>query len=89
EPVILGFWAPWCRPCKIIGPVFEKFANMEEHAAVKFYKLDTEEKERAMVEAGVRVMPSFMMFEDGNKAGESAGALPTPLAVLFRLAKVL
>jgi thiol-disulfide isomerase/thioredoxin len=55
-PIIIDFWAPWCSPCKVISPIFEKFSNQPEHDALKFYKLDTEENERAMMEAGVRVV---------------------------------
>ncbi|KAF7349175.1 Thioredoxin [Mycena sanguinolenta] len=82
-PVIIDFWAPWCGPCRVISPIFEKLSDKAENAGLKFYKLDTEENERAMVEAGVRVMPSFMVFQKGDKLGESAGALPAPLATLI------
>ncbi|KAJ7484138.1 hypothetical protein FB451DRAFT_947018, partial [Mycena latifolia] len=68
--------APWCQPCKVIFPVFQKMSYKPENSALKFYKIDTEENERAMIEAGVCVMSYFMVFQGDKKLGEVPGAFP-------------
>ncbi|KAF7347104.1 Thioredoxin [Mycena venus] len=73
-PAIIDFWAPWCAPCKLISPLFEKFSNRPENAGLGFYKIDTEANQRVMEEANVRTMPSFMVFKSGKKLGESPSA---------------
>ncbi|KAJ7218852.1 thioredoxin [Mycena rebaudengoi] len=83
-PAIIEFWAPWCESCKAIAPIYDKFANEPAHAKLAFYKLDTEANERPMEEAGVRLLPAFMMFQNGNKIGESVGAVPAALAALIK-----
>ncbi|KAJ7638330.1 thioredoxin [Roridomyces roridus] len=83
-PVVIDFWAPWCMPCKVISPIFEKFSDQEENAGLGFYKVDTEANEQAMEEAAVRVMPTFMVFHKGNKLDETAGAYPSKLADMIK-----
>ncbi|CAI7631492.1 unnamed protein product [Penicillium bialowiezense] len=80
DVTIIEFWATWCGPCRIIAPVFEKLS--ETTSGPKFYKVDADQEEEISQEAGVRAMPTFMAFKDGEKVGELVGANPQKLMEL-------
>ncbi|RPD64761.1 thioredoxin [Lentinus tigrinus ALCF2SS1-7] len=77
KPAVFDFWATWCGPCKLISPIFEKLS--EQTDAVDFYKVDVDEAQDIAQEVGVRAMPTFMAFKQGNKVKEVVGANPPAL----------
>ncbi|KAK0185236.1 putative thioredoxin [Armillaria mellea] len=80
KPVVVDFWATWCGPCKMIGPVFKKLAEKPEFSGVEFYTVDADEQPDIMDEVQVSSMPTFLAFKDGNKIGTSIGShTPEPL----------
>ncbi|KAI0327660.1 thioredoxin [Cubamyces sp. BRFM 1775] len=81
KPAIFDFWATWCGPCKIISPVFEKIA--EQTPGADFYKVDVDVAQDIAQEVGVRAMPTFMVFKNGSKVGETVGANPPALQSLI------
>ena len=70
----VDFWAEWCGPCKMFGPIFEE--TSEENPDVTFAKVDTEAEQQLAGSLGIMSIPTLMIFRDGIQLFSQPGALP-------------
>ena len=72
--VLVDFWASWCGPCKMIGPIIDQIAD--ERADIKVGKINVDDEQELAVQFKVMSIPTLLVFKDGKVVNQSMGAKP-------------
>ncbi|KAJ3115550.1 Cytoplasmic thioredoxin isoenzyme 2 [Phlyctochytrium bullatum] len=82
--VVVDFFATWCGPCRVIAPKFEEFS--QTYSTAVFVKVDVDDVPAVAESCGIRAMPTFQIYKDGQKVKEVVGADPTKLLAAIKAA---
>ena len=75
KPVVVDFWAAWCGPCRMVGPIIDQISDEYEGKAV-VGKLDVDANQEFAAKYGVRNIPTVLVFQNGEVVGRQVGVAP-------------
>lgn len=75
-PVLVDFWAEWCTPCKVMGPVIEEVANEIDGTKMKIGKLNVDDNQATSMKYGIMSIPSLYVFKNGEIVDKFVGGMP-------------
>lgn len=75
KPVLVDFWATWCKPCKMVAPIVDELADDYE-GKVNFVKVDVDSNQKIAANYGIMSIPTLMIFKNGKPVSNIVGAKP-------------
>ena len=76
-PMVVDFWAPWCGPCRMMAPAYEK-VSQDLHGRARFVKVNTEDEQGLAAKFNIRSIPTLAVFAGGREIARQAGAMSAP-----------
>ena len=86
-PLLVDFWAPWCGPCKTLGPLLEKLET-EYAGRFKLAKIDSDQEQQLAAAFGIRSIPTMVLLQGGREIARQSGAMPAEAIVRWARGQV-